>query len=326
MTGRIPIAERTLAIGYRQARRRPPQGTHHAEHPGIGLPVCRLAGSIDPALRAGRWRPRRPGLGPDHPDTLATQIRLANAYRDAGRYDEAIPILERTIATLTAKLGPDHLRTLVTRSILADTYRCVGQLDRAISLLERIVAAAQTAKLGPDHPETLNTQNYLANAYGDARRYDRAIALLERTLAARTAKLGADHPAPSRPDSIWRRPTRRGAIRCQGRVAASRRTRRAEEDAGASPPRRRPDHRLPWLETSWRRGNGTRPNRFSGRPWQSGTRDAPTTGIGSIPRACSDSSLLGQRKYAEAEPLLISGYEGLKAREARLPACEASSA
>jgi hypothetical protein len=29
------------------------------------------------------------------------------------------------------------------------------------------------------------------------------------------------------------------------------------------------------------------------------------------------ASLLGQREYAEAEPLLIRGYEGLKSREAR---------
>jgi len=31
-------------------------------------------------------------------------------------------------------------------------------------------------------------------------------------------------------------------------------------------------------------------------------------------------SLLGQKKYAEAEPLLLSGYEGLKQREDKIPA------
>jgi Tetratricopeptide repeat len=30
-------------------------------------------------------------------------------------------------------------------------------------------------------------------------------------------------------------------------------------------------------------------------------------------------SLLGQKKYAEAEPLIVSGYEGMKAREAKIP-------
>jgi hypothetical protein len=31
-------------------------------------------------------------------------------------------------------------------------------------------------------------------------------------------------------------------------------------------------------------------------------------------------ALLGQGRYAEAEPLLAAGYEGLKAREAKIPA------
>ena len=31
------------------------------------------------------------------------------------------------------------------------------------------------------------------------------------------------------------------------------------------------------------------------------------------------SDLLGQKKYTEAEPLLLAGYEGLKRREGTLP-------
>jgi len=36
-------------------------------------------------------------------------------------------------------------------------------------------------------------------------------------------------------------------------------------------------------------------------------------------RSLLGGSLLGQKKYAEAEPLLLSGYEGLKQREAKIP-------
>ena len=32
------------------------------------------------------------------------------------------------------------------------------------------------------------------------------------------------------------------------------------------------------------------------------------------------AALAGQKKYAEAEPLLIAGYEGMKARERKIPA------
>ena len=31
-------------------------------------------------------------------------------------------------------------------------------------------------------------------------------------------------------------------------------------------------------------------------------------------------ALLGQKKYADAEPLLLAGYEGMKQREAMIPA------
>jgi hypothetical protein len=37
-------------------------------------------------------------------------------------------------------------------------------------------------------------------------------------------------------------------------------------------------------------------------------------------KALLGASLLGQQKYAEAEPLLLAGYEGMKQREGKIPA------
>ena len=37
-------------------------------------------------------------------------------------------------------------------------------------------------------------------------------------------------------------------------------------------------------------------------------------------RSLLGACLLGQKKYVEAEPLLVSGYEGMKAREAKISA------
>jgi hypothetical protein len=37
-------------------------------------------------------------------------------------------------------------------------------------------------------------------------------------------------------------------------------------------------------------------------------------------RSMLGGALLGQNKYVEAEPLLVSGYEGMKKREALIPA------
>ena len=50
---------------------------------------------------------------------------------------------------------------------------------------------------------------------------------------------------------------------------------------------------------------------------EDGIRDlVRSRGLGDVYKR---QSLLGQEKYAEAEPWLISGYEGLQQREATLP-------
>jgi tetratricopeptide (TPR) repeat protein len=132
-------------------------------------------------------------LGPDHPDTLASRNNLANAYRDAGRLDEAIGLHEQALAARERDLGPDHPDTLNSRNNLANAYRDAGRLDEAIPLLEQALAARER-DLGPDHPDTLNSRNNLALAYWDAGRLDKAIPLLEQALAARERVLGPDHP------------------------------------------------------------------------------------------------------------------------------------
>jgi serine/threonine protein kinase/tetratricopeptide (TPR) repeat protein len=132
-------------------------------------------------------------LGPEHPETLATQNNLAMAYQAIGQLNRAIPLFERTLAAERARLGSDHPDTLVTQNNLALALRDEGQWDRAIALFERTLAV-ETARLGADHPDTLTTRNNLALTYRDDGQWERAIALFEQTLATRTSALGADHP------------------------------------------------------------------------------------------------------------------------------------
>ena len=76
------------------------------------------------------------GLGEDHPDTLKALHNLAMAHQDAGRLDEAIPILEATLARRTAKLGGDHVDMIESMNDLAVAYWESGQAARAIPLYE----------------------------------------------------------------------------------------------------------------------------------------------------------------------------------------------
>ena len=58
-------------------------------------------------------------LGPDHPDTLGSRNNLANAYRAAGRIEQAIALHQQVLADQERILGPDHPSTLASRSNLA---------------------------------------------------------------------------------------------------------------------------------------------------------------------------------------------------------------
>jgi tetratricopeptide (TPR) repeat protein len=136
---------------------------------------------------------RERDLGPDHPDTLMARNNLANAYRDAGRLDEAISLHEQNLAAYERVLGPDHPYTLASRDNLGVAYRYAGRRDEAISEHEKTLAARERV-LGPDHRGTLASRNNLAAAYWYAGRLDEAISLDEQTLAARERVLGPDHP------------------------------------------------------------------------------------------------------------------------------------
>jgi tetratricopeptide (TPR) repeat protein len=76
-------------------------------------------------------------LGETDPYTLLSRANLAHVYRNAGRLDEAIPLLERALADYERVLGETHPGTLTTRNNLALAYRDAGRLDEAEGLRNR---------------------------------------------------------------------------------------------------------------------------------------------------------------------------------------------
>ena len=151
----------------------------------LGMPQLALT-LTDSVTRAGDT------LGPDHPSTLASRNNLANAYRDAGRLDEAIALHKQTLEDRARILGPHHPDTLISHHNLAGAYQDAGRLDEAIALFEQTLEDS-THTLGPHHPYTLTTRNSLASAYQDAGRLNDAIALHKQNLEDRARILGPDH-------------------------------------------------------------------------------------------------------------------------------------
>jgi hypothetical protein len=132
-------------------------------------------------------------LGREHPQTLNTMNNLAAAYYAAGQLDQALPLLEETLKLRKAKLGPDHPDTLASMNNLAVAYYVAGRLALALPLLEETLKLTK-AKFGPDHPQTLHSMNNLARTYWQAKQLDKSIPLFEETLKRQEAKLGRDHP------------------------------------------------------------------------------------------------------------------------------------
>ncbi|QEL13594.1 serine/threonine-protein kinase [Limnoglobus roseus] len=299
-------------------------------------------------------------LGPDHPHTLLSMTGLAAAYRATGRVDKALPLYERALALMTAKLGPDDPRTLLGMNNLAAGYYSAGQLDRALPLLEKALAlrkaklgpdhpdtlaslnnlaeayrgasqlalatplleearALMTAKLGPGHPDTLTGTSNLALAYRDAGRSDRAVPLLDHVLTVRKATLGPDHP---------------DTIGSTGNLAA------CLIEAGRGP--EAVPHYTDYLAAYRKLAKPNDPG-FASRLASVGgdllaadqyaaaepplrecvairEKIAPDLWNTFNAKSMLGGALLGQRKYAAAEPLLTVGYDGMRQREATIPA------
>jgi tetratricopeptide (TPR) repeat protein len=74
---------------------------------------------------------------------MITRNSLATAYHAAGRLDEAIPVLERTLTDRERTLGDTHPPTVTTRNNLASAYEEAGRRDDAQRLRDRLADAHQ---------------------------------------------------------------------------------------------------------------------------------------------------------------------------------------
>jgi tetratricopeptide (TPR) repeat protein len=307
----LPLLEQTLE--KRKAKLGP-------DHPETLASMNNLAHAYKTDGQLGKALPlfeqalekRKANLAPDHPHTLHTMGNLALAYKAADQLDKAVPLLEQTLAKMKAKLGPDHPDTLLSMVNLAAAYSRAGQAAKALALWEQALEKTK-AKLGPHHPHTLRSMMGLAMDYWSAKQFDRSVPLLEETLRLYESKLGPNHP-----ETLLTMANLAVNYRDAGRVPeAIPLLEEALERAG-----KRPDAMLAWV-----------PGALAATFEQAGqSAKAETLYRASLEQAkerfgeddlriCTaleqlGSNLLGQMKYADAEPLL---RDCLKTRERKQP-------
>ncbi len=118
--------------------------------------------------------------------------RVEELYQ-AGRYAEAVPLLQQTLAIYEKALGPDHPDVATAVNYLAALYSNQGRYAEAEPLIKRALAIFEKV-LGPDHPDVAAALNNLAQLYDNQGRYAEAEPLYKRSLAIREKALGPDHP------------------------------------------------------------------------------------------------------------------------------------
>lgn len=266
---------------------------------------------LERAVVLNRWV-----WGAYHSSTLKTQNSLAVAYGVAGQLDKAISLHEETLRKRKDTLASDHGDTFVSMHNLALAYRAGGQLTKAVYLSEQTLER-QKAKLGADHPGTLVSMNNLAVAYKSDGQFVRALPLFEE--AARGIE-------------------KRRFLHENARIIMPE-TIRAYEEVGQYG--RADEWRQKWLGFLTEQGGPQSPA-YAGElaTWGHGLLQRQKwTEAETVLRECLairkdkepdawttfntqsmlGGALLGLKKYADSEPILLKGYEGMKAREKLIP-------
>jgi serine/threonine protein kinase/tetratricopeptide (TPR) repeat protein len=255
--------------------------------------------------------------GPVGPSKITAMDGLANAYRDAGRVSDAIPLFEETLRLQKSKRGSDDPNTLITMSNLAGTYHDAGRVEDAIALFEEAVKLSN-AKQGPDHSDTLIIISNLAAAYRDAGQVAHALSLYENVLRLQKVKLGPKHLSTLA--SMYGLAT---AYRRAGRTTDA--ITLLLELLSLVTMKQMPDHPIEVLSM-----NNLAAAYLEAKQWAKAeqtareclrVREARPTDVWWRFHTMSQlgAALAGQSKNAEAEALVVSGYEGLTARKAAIP-------
>jgi tetratricopeptide (TPR) repeat protein len=214
-------------------------------------------------------------------------------------------------------LGQEHPETLSTINNLAGLYRDQGKYVLAEPLLTNLLEVRRRV-LGPEHPDTLISMNNLGLLYVYESRYAEAEPLLTQTLELRQRVLGGEHADTLVSMNnlaqlyVYERkyataePIYLKVVELNQRVLPSEHPRRLttmNELTGL------------YVKT----GKYVAAEALLREALNSHDESSPTTWVHYSCQSLLGSSLAGQGKYAEAESLLLSGYQGMLRLRTTIP-------
>jgi tetratricopeptide (TPR) repeat protein len=259
---------------------------------------------------------RKAQLGPHHQETPHYMILLADCYTWIGRGSDAVIIFEELLEDATVRLGPDNPELLDHMDRLATAYKRMGEWKKAMRLFEKVIEK-DAARRGPIEAGASHSAHQLASTYVDAGLPAEGAARLDKVRECRHKTTGgaydpffehcrgymyqkagrldeADHVMRVLADVLRQRGARGESelarnlqllsanLLLQHRYCEAAQT--AREAIALCEKNEKKHDEIDWY----------------------------------LPYAKNvlGGALLGQKKYAEAEPLLVQGYEGMKRAEA----------
>jgi eukaryotic-like serine/threonine-protein kinase len=270
------------------------------------------------ALQAQALAIQQHVLGPEHPDTQGSRDDLANNYLAEGKFPRAEPLHTENLEVRRRTLGPEHPMTLLSMQNLAGDYAAEGKYKEAEAMYSQALAIRRRV-LGSEHPLTLTSMRGLTETYAAEGRYGQAEALLIECLDAERRVLRTEHP-----DFLGTLSTAAYLYQRQGKYAL------AESYAAQALDGRRhaleaqhPDIAISAADLALAYQSESKfaeSEALAREATEFLRKRQPNDWQRYRAESVWGASLAGQKRFAEAEPLLLAGYHGMLVRKERIAA------
>jgi serine/threonine protein kinase/Tfp pilus assembly protein PilF len=260
---------------------------------------------------------RRKLLGDDDPAVAVSASALATVLQEEGKLVEADFLYRRALKLRKKLSGGKDPATTTTMCNLATVLRQEAKLDDAQKLYQEALDLYHEL-LGPEHPIIATTLHNLANVYFDRGQLAEAETAHRQALEMRRKVLPADHPDIA--ESLDSLATVLGAENkgAEAESLYSEALSIQENELGR-------DH--PSVATTLgnmadlmlKEGKAVASEDLYRRSLAIRERALPQSWVTFNARSRLGGSLLEQRRFAEAEPLLVYGWEGMNKRVSTIP-------
>ncbi len=256
--------------------------------------------------------------GPGHPFVLREMYGLATMYMGQEKYALAEPLLQQVLEGNIKLLGKDHPNTLSTLQTLANLYGKEGKYAQALATQQQAYAGFLRSG-SADLPMALVAEGDLAGAYEGVGDTARAESTFKDSIERDVRVLGPTHPdtLSDMSNLAYLYETHKHyaqALPLQMKIKELSTARNGPEDL----------HNVTATTMIGKDYMGLHQYQKA----EPALREVLAIEIKSQPdnwkrynlESLLGEALMGEKKYVEAEPLLLSGYQGMKEREGKMTA------